>query len=46
MKRVLIAKTDGSKQFRDELIRSRNRLFVERSPNDLYWGSGLNCHLS
>ena len=46
MKRVLIAKADSSKQFRDELIRSGNRLLVESSPNDLYCGSGLNYHLT
>ena len=46
MKRVLIAKADSSKQFRDKLIHSGNRLLVESSPNDLYWGSGLNYHLT
>ena len=46
MKRVLIAKADSSKQFRDELICSGNSLLVESSPNDLYWGSGLYYHLT
>ena len=46
MKRVLIVKADSSKQYRDKLIHSENRLLVESSPNDLYWGSGLNYHLT
>ena len=46
MKRVLIVKADSSKPFRDEQICSGNRLLVERSPIDIYWGSGLNYHLT
>ena len=46
MKRVLIEKAYSSKQFRDKLIHAGNRLLVESSPNDLYWGSGLNYHLT
>ena len=38
MKRVLIAKADSSKQFRDKLIHSGNRLLVESSPN-IYTGA-------
>ncbi len=46
MKKVLIGKATSSKRFSDALLDSGDKLLVECSATDLYWGSGLDLHLT
>ena len=46
MREVLNAKINSSEEFRKELIESADKLLVEASATDKFWGSGLTYNLT
>ena len=46
MREVLNAKINSSEEFRKELSESADKLLVEASATDTFWGSGLNYNLT
>ena len=46
MREVLNAKINSSEEFRKELSESADKLLVEASATDKFWGSGLNYNLT